>query len=172
MKFSDVEKITSEGDYEISIGLKHLEETLQGYRDDYSLEVNPDFQRGHVWSKEQQTGYVEFFIRGGVTARTIYFNCPNFNSLTPGKMVCVDGLQRLTALRKFLNNDLKVFGHYLNYFEDKDIFLRKSFKLKFNINNLKTKKEVLKWYLDLNTGGVVHSDQEITRVKDMLNKIN
>jgi hypothetical protein len=40
--------------------------------------------------------------------------------------------------------------------------------LKFNINDLKTKAEVLQWYLDFNTGGTVHSDEEITRVRKML----
>lgn len=86
-------------------------------------------------------------------------------------MVCVDGLQRLTAIRKFLNNDLKVFGHYLNEFEDKDVFLRRHNGILFNINDLKTKKEVLKWYLDFNTGGTVHSDEEIIRVKKILDEL-
>ncbi|MFR5263759.1 hypothetical protein [Clostridium sp.] len=82
MKFSDIEQFTKSGDYEVSIRLNHLEKTLKEYDEDYGLELNPDFQRGHVWSEEQQRAYVEFFIKGGKTARIIYFNCPSFSGNT------------------------------------------------------------------------------------------
>jgi len=32
----------------------------------------------------------------------------------------------------------------------------------------KTRAEVLTWYLQINAGGVVHSDEEIERVKELL----
>ncbi|NCI19748.1 DUF262 domain-containing protein [Clostridium botulinum] len=175
MKFSDINPFTKDGDYEVNIGLKYLESTLKDYEEDYGLELNPDFQRGAVWTEEQQVAYVEFFLRGGKTARVIYFNCPSFDRNTSennSPMVCVDGLQRLTALRKFLNNELKVFGSYLNDFEDKEIMLRSIGQLRFNVNNLKTRKEVLQWYLDFNTGGTVHSQEEINRVKELLENEN
>lgn len=85
-------------------------------------------------------------------------------------MQCVDGLQRLTAIRKFLNNELSIFGgNYLDDFEDKKVLLR-TMSLRINVNNLKTRKEVLQWYLDFNTGGTVHSDEEIERVRKLLNE--
>jgi hypothetical protein len=40
--------------------------------------------------------------------------------------------------------------------------------IKLNINDLKTKKEVLQWYLDFNTGGTVHTEEEIVKVKKLL----
>ncbi|MBY6838776.1 DUF262 domain-containing protein [Clostridium botulinum] len=180
MKYKDIIKpFTPNGDYEVNIGLNYLETILKDYYDDYGLELNPDFQRGNVWTEEQQIAYLEFFLRDGATSRVIYFNCPFFtcgsvDDYKNGKyempMVCVDGLQRLTAIRKFLRNELKVCGYTLNEFEDKDILLRKM-GLRFNVNNLKTKKEVLQWYLDFNTGGTVHSQEEITRVKKMLEEL-
>lgn len=181
MKFSDIKPFTEKGDYEVNIWLNHLETTIQEYIEDYGLELNPDFQRGNVWTEEQQIAYVEFFMRGGATARVIYLNCPFFTRGTlddykAGKfdmpMVCVDGLQRLTALRKFIENKLPVFnGNYLDDFEDKKIMLRKLGHLRINVNNLKTKKEVLQWYLDFNTGGTVHNQEEINRVKNMLEEL-
>jgi uncharacterized protein with ParB-like and HNH nuclease domain len=171
MKFSDIKPFTRDGDYEVNIGLKYLETTLKDYEESYGLELNPDFQRGHVWTEDQQIAFVEFFLKGGKTARVMYFNCPSFSRSikeNDSPMVCVDGLQRLTALRRFLNNEIKVFGLYLDDFEDKDIMLRKIGNLRFNINNLQTKKEVLQWYLDFNTGGTVHSKEEIERVEKLL----
>lgn len=180
MKFSDIKPFTRDGDYEVNVGLKYIESTIRDYTEDYGLELNPDFQRGNVWTEEQQISYVEFFLKGGKTARVIYFNCPFFKFGTledykNGKfempMVCVDGLQRMTALRRFLSNDLPVFGTYLNDFEDKDVLVRKG-QLKFNVNTLQTKKEVLQWYLDFNVGGTVHSQEEIDRVKNMLESLS
>jgi hypothetical protein len=175
-----IKPFTEKGQYEVNVSLKHIEMMLDDYFNDYGLELNPDFQRGNVWIEQQQIAYMEFFLRGGQTARIIYFNCPfftkgNLDDYKAGKyempMVCVDGLQRLTAIRKFLRNELPVFGYTLDEFEDKDILLRRHMELKFNINNLKTKKEVLQWYLDFNTGGTVHSDDEIIRVKSMLEEL-
>ena len=40
----------------------------------------------------------------------------------------------------------------------------------FHVNDLKTKKEVLQWYIEMNTGGTPHSQEEILRVKNMLNE--
>lgn len=40
--------------------------------------------------------------------------------------------------------------------------------LKFNVNDLQTRTEVLRWYIEMNSGGVVHSDEEIERVKELL----
>lgn len=171
MKLSEIKKFTEEYGYEINVGFSYLEKALEGYFEDYNLELNPDFQRGHVWTEEQQTSYMEFLLRGGKTARVIYFNCPYFFDYSPEKydmdMVCVDGLQRLTAIRRFLKNEIKVFGHYLNEFEDAEI-IKRTYDIKFNINNLATRKEVLQWYLDFNTGGTIHSKEEIDRVKQLL----
>lgn len=170
MRVKDIPQFIQDGDYEVAIHLGYLEKAIADYEENYQLDLNPDFQRGHVWSEAQQIAFVEFFLKGGKTANVIYFNCPYFPGVKEGEtmdMVCVDGLQRLTALRRFLNNEIKVFGHYLNEFEDSSLLGRKYY-LKFNVNNLQTREDVLQWYLDFNTGGTVHSESEIERVKQLL----
>ena len=37
----------------------------------------------------------------------------------------------------------------------------------FNVNNLKTRADVLRWYLEMNTGGTPHSKEEIKRVEEL-----
>lgn len=96
----------------------------------------------------------------------------NFHSRTEGEyndFVCVDGLQRLTAIRRFMNGEIPVFGSYINEFEDKMGIARDSIKV--NINNLKSEKEVLQWYIDMNAGGTPHTSAEIQRVKDMIGNL-
>lgn len=87
-----------------------------------------------------------------------------------GLMVLVDGKQRLEAVRKFLRNELPIFGgNFINDFNDPRRLLRSSDAyFEIRVNNLKTRKEILTWYLQLNTGGVVHTEEEIAKVRRML----
>lgn len=170
MKFRDVEQFVKDGSYEIDVPLDSIEETLCKWEGDFGLDLNPDFQRGHVWTQEQQTAYVEFILKGGKTAKIIYFNSPVFGRYEDTKeldstILCVDGLQRLTAVRKFLSNKIKVFGHYFKEYEDRPSMM---LGLKFNVNTLSTRKEVLEWYLQFNSGGTVHSQEELDRVRLLL----
>ena len=77
-------------------------------------------------------------------------------------------MQRITAVTKFLKNEIKIFGSYYKDFEDK---IPLSVDLIFNVNDLKTEKEVLQWYIDMNTGGTPHTNEEIERVKEMMKKL-
>lgn len=40
-----------------------------------------------------------------------------------------------------------------------------------SVNDLKTEKEVLQWYVDMNSGGTPHTNEEIERVKKMIQEI-
>lgn len=169
MRFKDIPQFTPDGNYEITVEMRNLEQTIDDYIENYDLELNPDFQRGNVWTKQQQIAWLEFFFKGGKTSRVVYFNCPEWAlNLAPDSdiknMCCVDGLQRLTALLGFLHNEIPVFGYYFKDFEDR---LGHDYWIRININSLQYRKDVLKWYLDMNSGGTVHSDTELDRVKKL-----
>lgn len=168
MKFQDIPKIKN-SHYHVDIPWGGLQDHLDRYLKYYNLELDPDFQRGHVWSENQQIAYVEYILREGMSGREIYFNCPNFmgNSDDVGPMQLVDGKQRITAVLRFLNNEIKAFDYYFNEFEDR-LPLMCGFSV--HINNLKSKKDVLQWYIDLNSG-IAHTEEEIKKVKNMMERI-
>jgi len=165
MNYKDIQKYTSVGNYEVTVPLKYLKDKIDDWCNDLNLQLNPDFQRGHVWNEEQQTAYVEYLLRGGKNATTLYFNHPDWMNYFRGDFVLVDGLQRLTAILKFVNNELKVFGCYIDEIEDLPLL---AVDLRINVNNLKTRKEVLQWYIEFNSGGVVHTKEELDRVRKLL----
>lgn len=168
MKFTDIPALTKAGSYQANMPLRYLKNWLINHEEELGLDLNPDFQRGHVWTREQQIAYVEFLLRGGKSGRTIYFNHPSWmceKKVGYNDFVCVDGLQRLTAVFKFLDDEIPAFGNLLSEFEDKLPF---DIDLLLNINNLQTKKEVLTWYLEMNDGGTPHSADEIKRVRKLL----
>lgn len=174
MRFRDIPTFTKSGSYEIDVPLSFIKSAIEEYKETYGLEMNPDFQRGNVWTEQQQIAYLEYFFRGGKSANVIYFNHPDFGrgieeDCDIPNMVLVDGLQRLTAIIKFVDNELPVFGGY--YFKDFEDRPRDTlYRLKFNVNDLQHRREVLKWYIDMNSGGTVHSDEEIKRVQKLLDE--
>lgn len=83
-------------------------------------------------------------------------------------MFCVDGLQRLTAVVDFMDGKFKIFdGRY-----DQESLLKTAFSprrkhLLFQIYDVKDYGDLIQFYLDLNTGGVVHEESELDRVRKL-----
>jgi hypothetical protein len=164
MKFADIPQFT-QARYAVDVSVDDIPRQLERFRVEYGLQDNPDFQRAHVWTKEKQERFVEFILRGGITGRDIYFNHPGWMRSFKGDFVLVDGKQRLEAIRRFLQNEIQSFGCYYSEFEDR---IRLASTIKFHIHNLQTRSEVLQWYLDLNDGGVVHTKEELDKVRGLL----
>lgn len=172
MKWRDIPKIERWG-RSFTIPWNYLERQLTEYAEQAALDIDPDFQRGHVWSREQQIKYVEYILRDGNLNRHIIFNCSGFfDGATESPMLLIDGKQRLQAARLFISNELPVFGGLRRQdftWEGKNISrMPPSLSFTFYVNDLQTRAEILQFYLDLNTGGVVHSDTEIDRVRQLL----
>lgn len=172
MEWDDIPTFSSWGKYTTDVSWHDLENTLQRYEKENDLDLNPDFQRGHVWSSEQQIKYVEYILKRGNLSRHIIFNCPGWMEGFEGQMVLIDGKQRLNAVRLFMSNELPVFGRaYLRDFtrgSKKMVRFPHEIYFTFYVNDLQTRAEVLQFYLDLNAGGVVHSEHEIDRVRQLL----
>ena len=166
MKFADIPKFTQTPNYQVNVSLDFLKTWIDEQTSELNLQLNPDFQRGHVWTRDQQIAYIEYLLRGGTSGREIYFNMPGWMSDWKGDFVCVDGLQRITTCLAFINDEIPAFGYYFSEYEDKLRLL--SVTLVMNVNNLKTRREVLTWYLEMNTGGTVHTTEELNKVRKML----
>lgn len=175
-RFKDIPQFTSAGTYQVNYPLTSLVRYIEEEIEEMGLQLNPGFQRGHVWTEEQQVAWLEYHLRGGKSGNTIYLNNPfwtSYRSPKPGEYsdyVCVDGLQRITAAQRFIHNEIKVFGSYFDEYED-SLRLINDATMLLNVNDLKTEKEVLQWYIDMNAGGTPHTKTEIERVQRMLNEL-
>lgn len=166
MKFEHIPQFTRCAGYAVDIPWSHLLTSLKTYIEDYKLDIDPDFQRAHVWDDTKRTRYVEYALRGGMSGGDIYTNCPEWNNGGRDDFVLVDGKQRLEAVCKFLRNEIPAFGALYNEYEDELILTGPRFR--WHVNDLATRIEVLQWYLDLNTGGVIHTEDELDRVRGLL----
>lgn len=173
-RFCDIPQFTSAGNYQADYPIHRLVNYIEDEIVEMHLILNPEFQRGHIWSESQQIAWIEYHLRGGKSGNTIYLNNPSLHTVwnMPGEYneyVCVDGLQRITAAQRFIHNEIKIFGSWFDEFEDKRWLI--NHVIHVNINNLKSEKEVLQWYIDMNAGGTPHTFKEIQRVEKMIEKL-
>ena len=165
INYKDIKQFTGYGYYKINVEWYGIKDQIEYYMFN-GLDIDPDFQRGHVWSVDQQVEFVEHVLMGGPGGRDLFFNCPGFSNGDRDDFVLVDGKQRITAMIDFLYGKIAAFGHMICDFEGRKDFSRYWFNI--HINELPTKADVLRWYIEMNSGGVVHSKEEIERVQKML----
>lgn len=165
-RYADIPQFTRDGNWQCDYRWDKGIEAIQEWVAQDNLQLNPDFQRLHVWTEAQQIAFIEFFMRGGKTGNVIYLNHPGWQRGYKGEFVLVDGKQRIEALRRFRDNEIPLFGSFISEFTDKPTWT--DCTLKINVNTLSTRAEVLQWYLDMNSGGTPHTAEEIEKARKLL----
>lgn len=172
MKYNNFQDIPQfpQAYYKIDVSLDFLNETLEQWNSPdmgNPLILNPEWQRGHVWTKEQQIKFMEFFLMGGTTGSQLWFNCSSWQGAYNTPTYCLDGLQRITAAQKFINNEIPAFGTLCKDYSGKMRSLTHN-RFTFNMLCIKNKKELLNIYVMFNSGGTIHKPEEIERIKKMI----
>lgn len=67
---------------------------------DEDLEISPSFQRRFVWDKTRQSKLIESILLG-LPLPSIYLS-----QYSDGRLTIVDGLQRITTIKRFMDNEL------------------------------------------------------------------
>lgn len=155
--------------WDIEVHLERWGETWEDKGKVYGgMDLSPDYQRAHVWTREQQAAYVEYTLMGGEVGQVITWNNPTWNGSWKSPTELVDGKQRLEAVRAFFRDEFPAFGHLFSAFEDRLPPFNPAFK--FQVCCLRTREEILQLYLNINAGGTPHTKEELTRVRSLLEK--
>ncbi len=177
-KISAIIRPMTQALYETDMFMHNFDERLLDLAADYGgLDMNPEYQRGHVWSREQQVHFVENMLRGIVSTAgfVVQFNCPNWDNDKyagdlPKGFQCVDGLQRTTAISEWVKGNIMPFGLSLTDIQGTTFMPKNNTRYRFKVAfyAFQTRQEIIQHYLDLNCGGTPHSPEEIARVRGLL----
>lgn len=132
-----------------------------------TFDFDPDYQRGHVWSTAQREKFLGYFFENGRMPLVFLLDDGDFS--TPYEVI--DGKQRLTSCLMFLRGEVAAElsdGRHIWWKDFNEQDRRQVPNIKCGIVQLKSRAEVLRFYLKLNRGGVVHTDAEIARVQRLL----
>lgn len=160
LDLSTIKKYPRTSNYHCDVGLPYLASHVLHYIETYALDMNPPFQRSHVWNDAQRVAYLEHVLAGGMSGRDIYINHTTWHTLGAlGQAVLVDGKQRLDALLKFVGGELSVFGGYR--YDQIDNLRGHVSSIRWHVNELPTMDEVIEWYLAINARGTPHTYEEL-----------
>ena len=157
---------------EFQVSINRVVGYIDGIAEEDHMDLDPEFQRSHVWTEAQQVAYMEWALSEGPGARTLYFNNPCYSgyrdpkNFERGTLSLVDGKQRLEAIRAFFDGRIRLLDGTVGH-ED---ILRASYnriRITIKIAELETYDEVLDWYLRLNAGGTPHTQDELERVRKL-----
>ena len=82
----------------------------------------------------------------------------------------VDGQQRIKTVLAFLKNEIPIFGgHFYKDIQGNMNIFNTVFH--FHVNKLQTEKEVIEWYLRLNTGCSIHTEKDLKPAYEILKQI-
>lgn len=154
-------------DWEFEDGTELFPFEESQYRD-YSEYIIPEWQRGHVWSEKQQIAYIEYCftapLQGGHAVAIILAEMHLGNGKTFHiKVFLIDGLQRTTAVRRFLKGEIKIFGRTANEYE-----FRGSVDFRIHKLRVKSERQAIELYLSINGTGTPHTQDELDRVRELL----
>lgn len=159
--------------YTVTLRLKSSIKSILNYThvDGADIELNrvfeavPNFQRDNdKWNSDMKSSFIQNILMGCKTDLFLY------EVGDKGMIDCkiLDGLQRITAIYDFLNNDVLAFGKY--YDELKTIHALIGFRdVVFNLHvfNFDSEREAIQYYIDINEN-ITHSQEDIARAKYFL----
>jgi hypothetical protein len=152
-------------------GLRFMSSGIDSLFDYYyrcNLDMEPDYQRGHIWTLEDKVALIDS-VFNDIEIGKFVFIFTGYNK--DSNYEILDGKQRLTALIEFYEGRFKYKGK--TYYElnrrDQAMFLR------FHISYARTDEPIsnemkYRYFLRLNTRGKEQDPKHIEYVKSLLEK--
>lgn len=129
------------------------------------LDSAPDYQRGYVWSEEDQQRYLDTLMAGRDLGRFLVVNRPY-----PLADQVLDGKQRLNCLMLFARSEISWRGAYWHELSRGDRGRLESRVIQIARLDARsyTRADLLRIFLEVNAGGVPQSDAHLDYVRSLL----
>lgn len=165
-------KLSYEDELFLSFSQREINGLLHYYYHSYGIDMNPDYQRGLVWTLEDKVNLIDSIFNNidigkfVLLGRAYREKEPNFEIL--------DGKQRLTALVEFYENRYSYKGlkYYQLHWKDKLHFERYGISLAMTpFGQDIPQQQKYKYFLKLNKSGKPQDPEHIKYIQNLFDKI-
>lgn len=82
------------------------------------LLLDTEYQRNYIWPTDKRTAFIESLFMGIIIPPIYVVEIPGQDFLEENTYEVVDGKQRITTLKKFIDNEFKLGSKSLEYYQD------------------------------------------------------
>lgn len=149
----------------VDFPIKRARDTMNGF----GVDMDTDFQRAHVWTEDQQTRFIGNVLQGSKIPPCFLNTGPHGEWI---RTELVDGKQRITAAIRWADNEIP--GVLMDGREVWFKNLDKQSLAALNMMTIRmillrlTRLESMEFYIQLNRGGTVHTEEEIDKVRKLI----
>lgn len=132
----------------------------------FGLDLNPDYQRDYVWEEKDRVFLIDSMFKGLDIGKFVFIHRGYSDEFS---YEVLDGKQRITTLLDFFNDKFKYKGYYYSELHPND----RRYLDRYLISVAETKEEMTQkdkyeYFLALNIGGVSQSQEQIEKVRKLL----
>lgn len=136
---------------------------------EYGIDLEPEYQRGLVWSDEQKWSLIDSIMKNIDIGKFTIIRRPwgkNHNKpATPKLYEMLDGKQRLTTLWEYYTGQFKYKGLRYHELHPLDRIHFKNYRISYAECEPLTDEQKYRYFLKLNTTGVPIEQEHIERVR-------
>lgn len=159
--------------YTVTLRLKSSIKSILNYThaDGTHIELNkvfeavPNFQRDNdKWNSDMKSSFIQNLLMGCKTDLFLY------EVGDKGMVDCkiLDGLQRITAIYGFLNNEVLAFGKTFDELKASHVLIGfRDAVFNLHVFRFDSEREAIQYYIDINEN-ITHSQEDIARAKYFL----
>lgn len=161
--------------YSVSVPVSTAIQSLLSYmnnaepKDDIDIfNAVPSFQRDNdKWSELMQIKFIENVLKGYKSTIMLYEIVPAGDTPTLVNCLILDGLQRITALYRFINGEIKAFNKSYGELVAGKVLSSTRRVLEMKIYSFASEREAINFYIEMNEN-ITHSPMDIAKARGRL----
>lgn len=143
-------------------------ESLYSKKYSFGLNLDPYYQRGLVWTQEQNLALIDSIFKEVEIGRFLFIDL-DWQGVGKHSYEVVDGKQRLSAIFDYIENKFSYKGLYYKDLCKIDVRRFNSLSIVWGtLHSSTTKDELLEVFVRLNTHGVAMDKNHLEKVKRLI----
>lgn len=157
-------------DLRLNFMQQHIISLIESYIISFGVDFNPSYQRGLVWKLEDEQKLIESVFDRVDIGKFVFIHLGYEKDLM---YEILDGKQRLTALYRFYTDQFKYKGYYYSElpYKLKHVFEDSSVAVACTRKEDMKEKDILNYFLKLNTTGKPVDSVHINKIREIFNKL-